>query len=142
MMIDLIIVLAIIVAVLYGLITGYREVEILIGRKSWYWIHFKRWLYWFTNQSGKNKDNDSFHFSNGTAFVIVALAFSYIIYLELNLSSYWILLNGVFLWLGMFYVRNVTMHCIIPKYVKNNPNLRLWYLIPLIGKFIQIKKEK
>ena len=129
-------------AILFGLITGYREVQILVSRGSWRWVRFKKWLYKFTDQNSNDKNEDSFHLSNGVVFVIVALAFSYIIYSELNLNWYWILINTVLFWLFMFYIRNVTMHVLIPQWRKDNPQLKLWYLIPLVGKFIQIKKEK
>ena len=92
-------------------------------------------MYWFTKQHSPDKDKDSFHVSNGMAFVIVALAFSYIV----SDTWIWLLINGAFFWLGMFYVRNVTMHCIIPQWRKDNPQLKLWYLVPLIGKFFNKK---
>ncbi len=142
MFLSIIIGLTIIAAALYGLITGYREVQILVSRGSWRWIRFKKWLYKFTDQNSNDKNEDSFHISNGIAVVIVSLAFSFIIYLVLNLAWWWILINTVLFWVFIFYIRNVTMHVLIPKWQKDNPQLKLWYLIPLFGKFIQIKKEK
>ena len=130
----IIIALTVVAAGLYGLITGYREVQILVSRGSWRWIRFKKWLYKFTDQNSNDKNEDSFHISNGIVVVIVSLAFSFIIYLILNLAWYWILINTVLFWVFIFYIRNVAMHVLIPQWRKDNPQLKLWYLIPLIGK--------
>jgi len=140
-MIDLSTVL-VIASVLFGLITGYREVLILVDRGSWSWISFKHWLYWFTNQSGKKKNYDSFHFSNGVAFLFISIAFSYAIYLQLNLSFWYLPINTIFFWLFKFYIRNIAMHILIPKWERGNRQLKLYYLIPLIGKFLQKRYER
>lgn len=129
-------------AITLALLAGYREIEILCSRGSYLWKDFKRRWYLFADQSNVGEKNeDSFHISNGFIFLITA----YFIaeqYSLICLWEYWttLIANTIIYWLGMMYVRNVMMHCIIPKWEKGNPQLRLWFLLPLIGTLIDRKK--
>jgi len=123
---------------LIGFFSGHREVQILIERGSWKWIRFKKWLYWFTDQNKNGKNEDSFHISNGLVFTGIAFFVAQVLPL-VPLFEYWTTLfgNTIMWWLIFMYLRNVTMHVLIPKWEKGNPKLMLWYLLPLFGKFIQ-----
>jgi len=121
-------------AFLFGGVTGYREVEILCSRLSWLWVNIKRRLYKFANQNDVGQKNkDSFHISNGFAFLIVANLFSLVLYYKYNLSWWTIPVNTILFWVWMMHVRNVFMHVIIPICNKDNPNFRPWYLVPIFG---------
>ena len=121
--------------------SGHREVQILVGRGSWAWINFKKWMYWFTVQSRKGKNEDSFHISNGLVFTGVAFFIAQALPI-ITLWECWTTLfgNTILWWLILMYLRNVTMHVIVPKWEKGNPQLRLWFLLPLIGTLIDRKK--
>lgn len=100
---------------LFGLLTGYREVQILCDRLSWQWENYRKNLYWFTDQNDKKVSNkDSFHVSNGVVFVLVALSVALNIVLLFSLAWYCIALV-VPIWLFLFYVRNIFMHIIFKK---------------------------
>lgn len=113
---------------------GYREVQILIERGSWSWDNYRKILYWFTSQVGKDKDKDSFHVSNGFTVLIISVLASLVLYFAYQLSWWWIPIYTVIFWLGIFWVRNIWMHIVSKK----KP---LWYyIIPIFGKIFKGKK--
>lgn len=107
--------------IILGLLAGYREVQILCDRGSWYYLNFRQW-FWFTNQAGKWKDFDSFHVSNGLyalvlcLFVATCTKLSFISALcPIEIGKYGaILIDIVFYWWLYMYVRNIMMHVILP----------------------------
>jgi len=124
-------------------VISYREVGHLCQRKSWDWNNFKN-LYWTTNQNNFwIKNFDWFHVSNGlmTLFIIHLLAQALNIIKILN-QDLRIIVQVVGLWLIWMYLRNIMMHVIIPKWHRGNRNLRLWYLIPLIGAWFDYNANK
>ena len=130
------------ILILISFLWGYREVEIVCVRGSWKWKHFKRRWYKFTDQNNVGEKNtDSFHISNGFIFVGIAYWIARSVSIII-LWDFWttLITNIIIYWLFMMYIRNVTMHCIMPKWEKGNPQLKLWFLIPLIGTFIDRKK--
>lgn len=129
------IILVIVLAVLFASLGGYREVQILIERMSWAWNDYRSEWYWFTDQNNeKEKNKDSFHISNGAAYVIVSILETLVLYFALKLQWYFLLILPVFFWFFQMYVRNIWMHCIL----KVKP--LLYYLIPVFGKLF--KKDK
>ena len=126
-----IILIIISVAILIGVSTGYREVQVLIERGSWKWEDYKKRLYWFTNQVDDDKDEDSFHISNGFTFVLISFLESLVLYFALDFNWYWILIYTVIFWFGQFWIRNIWMHIVSKK----KP---LWYyLMPVFGKLLK-----
>ena len=130
-----IIVLVIIGLILIACSLGYREVQIIIERGDWRWEDYWKKLYWFTKQTGEDKDKDSFHISNGFTVTLISLLASLVLYFALHLEWWWIPVNAVIFWVGIFWIRNIWMHIVSKK----KP---IWqYLIPLIAKWF-IKKKK
>lgn len=100
---------------LFGLLTGYREVQILCDRNSWRWENYRKNLYWFTDQNDKKVSNkDSFHISNGVVFVLVSLSIALNIVLLFGLMWYWMVM-AIPIWFFLFYVRNIGMHIIFKR---------------------------
>lgn len=122
--------------IILGLIAGYREVQILCDRGSWYYENFRNW-FWFTNQADKRVSNwDSFHVSNGAYALCLVISLVYctkieIIWLSQILGELVGIAYILILWVIYMYSRNLMMHVILPL----KPDWR--YLIPLIGTLIK-----
>jgi hypothetical protein len=122
---------------------GYREIEHLCARGNYLWKYFKKRWYKFADQNNVGEKNkDSFHISNGIAFIGISYFISQVDPI-ITLWEFWttLIANTALWWLILMYVRNITMHVIIPKWEKGNPQLRFWFLLPLIGTLIDRGKK-
>ena len=115
-------------------VLSYREIGILCQRRSYDFKAFK-YIYWQTSQDNFwTKNFDWFHISNGLiVWLIVLLAMNDLP----KLIWYW--LDSVIYWYAFFYIRNIWMHVILPRWDSKSPQLRLWYLVPLAGGFLDNK---
>lgn len=131
---DWILLIVIVLSIIFASVTGYREVQILVERKSWTWENYRKWWFWFTNQTKeKEKNEDSFHISNGIAFTVVSIFESLILFFVLGLNWYWLPINTAIFWVGQFWIRNIWMHVILKK------EPLLYYLIPVFGVMLKDK---
>ena len=115
-------------------VLSYREIGILCQRRSYDFKAFK-YIYWQTDQTNFWRKNfDWFHISNGLiVWLIVLLAMD-----SLPKITFY-LLDSVIYWYAFFYIRNIWMHVILPRWDSKSPQLRLWYLVPLAGGFLDNK---
>ena len=128
------------------IIASWRELNILIKRGSWKAERFKKFLFWETPHSNKWISNfDSYHASGGLfwllVFTVLVASKTYPSWLGLPILTLvdaqpiGFALNITIYWLAFMYLRNICLHILFPKWEKGNPNLRLWYLIPIGGLF-------
>ena len=113
MMIDLIILMILLIAVL-----SWREVQILIDRKSWESEDYKK-LFWYVDQNSKEKvlwvykkNLDSFHISNGIALVLILDMIDLPRY---EFDLFWIIdwcsqIYVIGYWIALMQLRNLFMH--------------------------------
>lgn len=91
--------------ILLGLLAAYREVQILIDRKSWnaemFWIPF-----WYYDWRKWYKNFDSFHFIEGARALVM-------FYMVVTFAYQWYWLPV--LWVGYYYVRCTGMHILFRK---------------------------
>lgn len=120
--------------ILIILILSYREIGHLCERHSYDFAHFKR-IYWETDQNNFWLKNwNWFHVSNGLATLIICYLFAQ------NYQTFGhIYIDTPFYWVCWMYLRNVVMHVILPYWRGYNPQLRLWYLVPLFGGYLDKK---
>jgi len=106
------------IIIILGLLAGYREVQILCDRGSWYYMNFRNW-FWFTNQADKKKSwRDSFHVSNGL-YVLILFEWAVKYLPQIGLAQYLgdfvhYQLNVLVYWVGYFWIRNIIMHVVLP----------------------------
>ena len=110
--------------IIFALLEGIREDGILIIKNNWNWRDFKK-LFWETKSLSKFFGNlDWFHFYMGAAYVTLSII------IALDNPLIWIGLDALIYLDGLFWVRNISMHVLTPIWKKNNPALKLWYLLP------------
>jgi len=93
-------------------VQAWREIQILIDRKSYKAEDYRK-LFWYTDWRSKWKNWDSFHVSNGIATLIIC----YFISLHLDSIgmltglSHWVIpfLNTIAYWLIWMQIRNLFM---------------------------------
>ena len=108
----------IILLVLLGMLSAYREVQILIDRGSWRKEDYRN-IFWYTDWKSWLKNFDSFHVINGLFVLVMMYALNSPLdsIFGLTGSFAWMnpFLNVIIYWLGFFKVRNIGLHIIFKK---------------------------
>ena len=110
-------------------VLSYREVLHLIQRGSWYDWNYRN-VFWFTDQDGKWKNWDSFHFANGLAtLIIIEMVIDNL--LQIPIAQYvgefvQVQLHVLIYWVLWMWFRNIWMHVVF----KREPESK--YLLPQI----------
>lgn len=106
----------IILLVLLGMLSAYREVQILVDRGSWRKEDYRN-IFWYTNWKSWLKNLDSFHVSNGL-FVLV-------MFISMGIETITWYLVPVY-WFGFMQVRNVGLHIIFKRVPDWDKILKFW----------------
>ena len=123
--------------IIFIIALSYREVQNLIERGSWreyqYWI-----IIWGRDWYDKwYKNFDSFHVMNGIMILVLsAFIEQYYKVIDLNfLGDFKGIALIIIYWFAIMYLRNVLLHVIFSRFGYK----KYWYIIPLIGSWIQKK---
>lgn len=102
--------------IILGFLGGWEEVQQLVQRGNWLRKDY-RYPEWFTDAKTWKKNLDSHHVAYGAFILAMCFAIS---------LTYFAWYFAPLYWVGVFYVRNITLHIIFKK----KP---LWkYLLPLL----------